>query len=235
MIGRGEFSGEEFIAHYPGGKWIPISQDPQFYDKLLDVISNDENKMPSEQTRVLEFTRQQHTEVSTGQEDSQEEETKPSPETYAGEETPMATASGVEIGSDQPSDKKGKSGKSKKRSRRPEDIELVDIRPQMLRQVMKKAKWPLLAAVGGLVALTIVLFSAGPKEERVHLMAPQKNQPQVSADSLKGRTRQGVGDFLKDTLDGYLRALECICECGGGQQQECRSHGLVVHDLSAIC
>ena len=25
-IGRGEFSGEESIAHYPDGKWIPISQ-----------------------------------------------------------------------------------------------------------------------------------------------------------------------------------------------------------------
>src|SRR5665213_3043375 len=65
-IGRGEFSGEESIANYPDGKWIPISQDPQFYDKLLEVISDDENREPSEETRVLEFTRpQQQTRINT--------------------------------------------------------------------------------------------------------------------------------------------------------------------------
>src|SRR5882757_4894779 len=63
-IGRGEFSGDESIAHYPDGKWLSISQDPQFYDKLLEVISDDENMEPSEETRVLEFTRAQETRVN---------------------------------------------------------------------------------------------------------------------------------------------------------------------------
>src|SRR5207248_3287387 len=64
-IGRGEFSGDESIAHYPDGKWISITQDPQFYDKLLEVISDDENMEPSEETRVLEFTRAQETRANT--------------------------------------------------------------------------------------------------------------------------------------------------------------------------
>src|SRR4051812_46707718 len=56
-IGRGEFSGEEHIAHFPDGKWIPISQDPQFYDKLLEVISTNADEEKIEDTRILEFTR----------------------------------------------------------------------------------------------------------------------------------------------------------------------------------
>jgi hypothetical protein len=62
-IGRGEFSGDESIAHYPDGKWIAITQDPQFYDKLLEVISDDENSEKSEDTRILEFTRPHDTQI----------------------------------------------------------------------------------------------------------------------------------------------------------------------------
>ena len=37
-ISRGEFSGEEKIALYPGSDWISISQEPQFYDELLNIL-----------------------------------------------------------------------------------------------------------------------------------------------------------------------------------------------------
>ena len=213
MIGRGEFSGEEFIAHYPGGKWIPITQDPQFYDKLLDVISNDENKLPSEQTRVLEFTRQdgQHGTESrieetdldeTKSERTNSETTQPFPETFPGDETPMHTASGVESNHEQKLRKK----KSRRSKGSHEDIELVDVRPQLVQQILRRAKWPVLAMGAALVVLVMAMFSVAPTERRLHLVAPQKNQPQVTADSLKGRTRQGLGDFFKDTLEGYTRA-----------------------------
>ena len=34
-IQRGEFTGTEQVARYPGGSWIPISENPTFYDQLL--------------------------------------------------------------------------------------------------------------------------------------------------------------------------------------------------------
>ena len=85
-IGRGEFSGEESIANYPDGKWIPISQDPQFYDKLLEIISNNENIERSEDTRVLEFTRAQDTEVHSAQ------TPEPPPTPASGEEETVSGA-----------------------------------------------------------------------------------------------------------------------------------------------
>ncbi|MCB0411737.1 MAG: hypothetical protein KDD22_04385, partial [Bdellovibrionales bacterium] len=39
-IRSGDLGGEEYISVFPGGKWRPISQDPQFYDYLLDAVVN---------------------------------------------------------------------------------------------------------------------------------------------------------------------------------------------------
>ncbi len=52
-INSGDFNGEEFISHYPGGRWFPISQEPQFYDRLLDVLSG--QSAPDDET--LEKTK----------------------------------------------------------------------------------------------------------------------------------------------------------------------------------
>src|ERR1700677_920235 len=37
-IKNGEFTGEEFISLYPSADWSPISNDPTFYDKLLEIL-----------------------------------------------------------------------------------------------------------------------------------------------------------------------------------------------------
>ncbi len=189
-IGRGEFSGEEHIAHYPGGKWIPISQDPQFYDKLLEVLSSNENMEPSQETRVLEFTRPQETQAQPGEEPTV---ARSHPEFAPPEEgSPAAAAHHPE--------------RRKKKRRKPEDIELVDVRPQYIREVVSRAKWPLIVIVAG-VALGFMLWVSSPSgEERIHLIAPQKNQAQHELKSLASRIRQGATDFASDTLDGYVRA-----------------------------
>ena len=39
LINAGHLDGEEEIARYPGTEWFPITQDPQFYDKLIEILS----------------------------------------------------------------------------------------------------------------------------------------------------------------------------------------------------
>jgi tetratricopeptide (TPR) repeat protein len=187
-IGRGEFSGDEHIAHYPDGHWIPISQDPQFYDKLLDVISEDENQEGTEITHVMEFTR------------PEQPEKDPEPTQTKSSATPEHTQTPTPIAPGQ------QKGKKKKRRRKPEDIELVDVRPQILKQLIPKVRLPVFIAVAGLAIAALILLSSGSDEERIHLIAPQKGQAQVAPESARGRIRQGVGDFVKDTFDGYLKA-----------------------------
>ncbi|MCB0362495.1 MAG: hypothetical protein KDD35_07225, partial [Bdellovibrionales bacterium] len=38
-IGQGELIGDEFIASFPGGDWFLISQEPEFYDRLIEVLA----------------------------------------------------------------------------------------------------------------------------------------------------------------------------------------------------
>lgn len=198
-IGRGEFSGEETIAHYPDGKWIPISHDPQFYDKLLEVIS--EHSPEDAETRLLEFTRPDQGTVA-------QEKNKPEQEPVLEDNTDPGTKSepaDADTDPGVPTRSLNKETKKKKR-RKHKDIELVDVRPQMLKALMKRASWPILVAAGGLALAATVWISSGPHEERIRLIAPAKNQPQVSPESLKARARQGVDEFQKDTLSGYQRA-----------------------------
>ena len=46
QIEGGVYSGNEQVALYPGGSWISISQAPEFYDKLLDVLEAEVKDRP---------------------------------------------------------------------------------------------------------------------------------------------------------------------------------------------
>jgi tetratricopeptide (TPR) repeat protein len=202
-ISRGEFSGEESIAHYPEGKWIPISQDPEFYDKLLEVLAQNEGQETSEETRVLEFTRPQHTEAH-------KVEPPPPPPSASDPPPDLQTsvdqfATGdevVQLSTATPLKPK----RRRRKPRRPKDIELVDIRPEVWTQILRRARVPLiLAAIAGLV---VAYWSPSPPitEERIHLVAPQKNMKQQPADTLKPRTHKAVAEFVKDSFEGYVHA-----------------------------
>jgi len=203
-IGRGEFSGDESIAHYPDGKWMPITHDPQFYDKLLEIISDDENREPEEETRVLEFTRPQDTQIRDRESVTQAPRDEDAVPTEAGGENTNVT------GDDPPDEVEvvqlRSSSRSKKKRKKHRDIELVDSRPEVLKQIIKRARVPLLLALAAVVLGGVLLLGGQNDEERIHLVGPQKGQTQENPEAMKGRIRQGVGEFLLDTYDGYVRA-----------------------------
>lgn len=206
-IGRGEFSGEEMISHYPGGKWIAISQDPQFYDKLLEVLSDDPNAEKSEDTAVLEFTRPESysgPESSRAKVDASEAPTDPGIKPSRSEEGEYTSAS-TSTSASSSSTSASKKDKKRKR-RRPEDIELVDMRPALVKAIMKRARWPLLVTVAGIAAAVVFLATSGTGEERMRLIAPQKNIAQVAPKTLEPRIRSAISEFAKDTLTGYIKA-----------------------------
>lgn len=196
-IGRGEFSGDEAIAHYPDGKWIAISQDPQFYDKLLEVIASQEPEEP--ETRVMDFTRPDEGTLAANAKASD----AASEDTSSGEDKAHESTQ-PEILAD-PAKKK-----HKKKKRKHEDIELVDSRPQFIKALLKRASRPVLVGIAGVVIAALVWVMSVPVEERIRLIAPQKGQAQVSVESLRGRIRQGATDFLRDTQSGYKSAQNSL-------------------------
>ncbi|MBX3020539.1 MAG: tetratricopeptide repeat protein [Bdellovibrionales bacterium] len=185
-IGRSEFSGEEYIAHFPDGKWIPISQDPQFYDRLLEVLSSKQDVESTEETQILEFTRQDEPgSMNVPRED-------------------LTPGGSIKV---EPTRASSSPRKKKKSRRKPEDIELVDVRPQVFRQILRRARLPMFVALAGLL-VTAILWSGGgsQSEQRIRLLAPQKNIAQVAPETLTTRVRSGLAGFLRDSLDGYSRA-----------------------------
>jgi tetratricopeptide (TPR) repeat protein len=188
-IGRGEFLGDESIAHYPDGKWIPISQDPQFYDKLLEVLAENQREDGDQETRVLEFTRPQGETVAPPPPADGEAETSPN-EGQGGDPRVV------------PIERQ----RSKRKRRKLEDIELVDTRKQVWKEVLRRAKMPVMLVASGVALASVLYVTTVPNEERIHLIGPQKGVTQSAPETLKGRIRQGVGEFLGDTYDGYIRS-----------------------------
>lgn len=206
-IGRGEFSGDEAIAHYPDGKWISISQDPQFYDRLLEVLSARAKDQGDEETHVLEFTRPQKTSTPASEPSRAQRvdltsppeiERTPLPEVNVESEA-QATARGS-------SKSKSKSQRKRKRSKRHADIEMVDVRPQVIKLIARRARLPLMIAGAGLALAMIFWVQSPSTESRIHLIAPQKNVAPVPPANLVGRIKQGLAAFSRDTLDGYAKA-----------------------------
>ena len=192
-ISRGECSGEEMIALYPGDRWVPITQEPQFYDRLLETLSNENSSEDTVGTEVPNFTR--------GPDDTAAPQKAVRHGTAIREETPkpkveVQAESGPEVRRPQ----------KKKRKKRPADIELVDMRPKFIRELFKRGRWPVLLLAGGLVLAAAFSVSSPVRESRIHLIAPQKNLGQLAIDTLKGRVRQGITAFMRDTFDGYATA-----------------------------
>jgi tetratricopeptide (TPR) repeat protein len=217
-IGQGEFTGEESIAYYPGGAWISISQDPQFYDKLLDSLSNEEHRVPTESSQTQ--PDEPKTEIDVPEPPRRERVIIDMENTVGGPK--MAPPPPT----DPPKQAKKKSKVKRKTRPAPRDIELIDTKipfADLIKDLAKHAKLPgAVALVGGL--LIWLLFSGGDSSstERIHLLAPQKGQAQESADAVKGRVKQGVSDFLKDTFESYISAQNNLVRAieGNGKDPE---------------
>jgi hypothetical protein len=60
QIDRGYFMGGEDVALYPGGRWIPISNTPEFYDRLLDALALEgADRKPEERKSTAQENSQQ--------------------------------------------------------------------------------------------------------------------------------------------------------------------------------
>ncbi|MGE3757747.1 MAG: tetratricopeptide repeat protein, partial [Pseudobdellovibrionaceae bacterium] len=78
LISQNIFTGNEEVSLYPGGKWMEISREPQFYDQLLSALEGlvkknpDEEKMNAETVIQVPVTQKR----KTDSEDTQSKESK---------------------------------------------------------------------------------------------------------------------------------------------------------------
>jgi tetratricopeptide (TPR) repeat protein len=219
MIGRGEFTGEEQVAFYPGGKWIAMSKEPRFYDKLLESLTDQEKHIPSSAAELSHQRDEPKTEINVSMKRQPQQPPPPEPEseeenTGTSEPTPTHTtvgdtATGSSAGSKSKSKSRSKSknrSSRKKKKRRLPDIELFDTKGEYLKEIWKRGKIPIIACVA--IVIVVYMFSGSDQSgsERIHLLQIQRNQPTEGADQVKARMHQGASEFLKDTYEAYLSA-----------------------------
>jgi tetratricopeptide (TPR) repeat protein len=58
MISDGSFVGTEQIKRYPDGKWIAISREPEFYDKLLEALEETKSSRKKSEESILPGLKQ---------------------------------------------------------------------------------------------------------------------------------------------------------------------------------
>lgn len=234
-IGEGRFGGDELISEYPGANWYPISQDPQFYDRLLEVLSNqpEREQLRSTRTRLKNSQATEENPSPTIKGPSTtvlpDEEIEPSievaPHLGASAEkqawrSQPAQGDPTQVGtipkSPQPGagkQKKAKKSKSDRRNktRKPggnsDDIEMVDVKKRVKSESRRSAIFPAILALIIIGAGFMLMSTPEPvQEERVHLLAPGSGASSLSSEQVRDKISRGVGEYLRDSFSGYMRA-----------------------------
>jgi tetratricopeptide (TPR) repeat protein len=202
-INLGEVSGEETIALYPGGKWFPISQEPEFYDRLLDALSGADARRETVANPEEEETTERRSQATPLSKTAKPGDPPPPPK-------PEPPPKKVEFTTEPP----GPRGKAKKivtegPSETNSVIELTDVGQRVKEEIIRQIRLPVVIVVA-LVALCFIWLSTKPKiadeEERVHLVPLAKATQPGSPTVIRARLSRAMPDFLRDTYTGYTRA-----------------------------
>jgi tetratricopeptide (TPR) repeat protein len=219
-IRSGEFTGDEQISLYPGTHWIQLSNDPIFYDQLLESLQkvddsmpgDDENTEPSLADKWGETPIERVPTAKTAIPDI----TKKNKE--AGHyETPQVNraerVSKTEDKNNESSKIKNKrdkkSEKKDPRSENKKDIELEKGKNVLKKTKQKKSVLPTFLAAVAVIFVLFYMFSGDVSNQgKVNFVAPRSDQPQRSPEEIKKYIGNGVAYFRQDTRSNYLRAQD---------------------------
>lgn len=252
QIDRGYFIGGEDVALYPGGRWLPISTTPEFYDRLLDALAQDAglgkddkpvthnrsttadasaidpaaNAAHDAPTVILPEDSRVHTEQPTRP--ATAPHTLPPPSVSRQPEAPAV----IELTDlKKVEDLERKAEKSAKKKKREEED---DDEP-------KRSPLPFFLLMLALAALGAVLFQDdlfGPQKVaggRIRLVAPRKNQPEIPIDRIKEKYRRAIIAFQSDIFSGYQRAQIELVEVVEGLPKDAEKAAQTVEVYSTLC
>lgn len=203
-ISRGQFSGDELISKYPGNQWYPISRDPQFYDRLLEILSSSNETYSDDESK--EWTH-------PGQaENISSEPSQPTEELLDDDKTPVSGVSAnrqpdwdpdaTKVYRSRPRETDSKNG-----AKRLDDIELEDVGSKLKIEIFKRARVPVLIVVTAIVVAVIYITAVKPRPDRVHLMRPKLNSgTALDKSAVKEKTTKAVRYYLQDTKNTYIQA-----------------------------
>lgn len=204
-IDDNKFIGEEQIALFPGGSWMPITQSPEFSDRLLDVLAAEvggSNKPIKRSTEVHEFSTRIKTSATTDNSGKSQ---------FSGIKT--NAAGGSDENTELPSQMIGPDEVT--RTMVNPVIELTDLKKIERIEKLKAQKGPILVIATAIVVLIgFVLLSSDESapEKRIHLLAPGKGQAEIGESTRVAKFKRASEAIVRDTFSGYIRAQNELVE-----------------------
>ncbi len=235
QIDRGYFMGGEDVALYPGGRWIPISNTPEFYDRLLDALAQEgaDRKPDTRETKIP-------TTKATGKPpaDDQSEVATFAKANVRADQNLVTTRPAAQIEIQAPK-------LPTKRDQQPDVIELTDLKKleRLEDDAEEEKRSPLpviivLVAVGlaGVVYFQEQIFGpAGTTAGRIRLIAPRKNQAELPIEKVKEKYRRSITAFQSDVFSGYQRAQNELVEVVEGLPKDPEQAAKTVEVFSTLC
>ncbi len=201
MIKENVLSGDEMIARYPGGSWVAISKEPEFYDHLLSALA----KTDAEEKQFKKVSRESRT---------QDEETVIS---QPPKEQPIQNKKAV-----------GSTPLPPPTPKPPPVIELSSVDKIAKKEKMKVVWKPLAGIISILVIAAVAIFwPTTEKGGKIRLIAPKKSQNIFTEKEIVNRLRQALADIQKDTPESYLKAQNKLVTLVEGSQRDLSSRALL--------
>ncbi len=204
------YTGEELVATYPGGSWAKMSKRAEFYDKLLESLSNDHKTQINNRLKNASI----------------DEETKPGPveeevigraisaaeEDLELEDPKLQRSKSFSTQSIAPV-KKQSSRKAKITKPEPEVIELKDLGKQIANEKRKQVKMPIiLVFVACFAVIAAMLIQPKEVKGKIHLLTPRVSQIGLNAEQVNSKLKKSVLSFQRDTYLGYIAAENDLVE-----------------------
>lgn len=221
MIGEGAFSGHEMISKMPDGKWTLISQEPAFYDKLLEalegVVDHDPvkaNKMEAETVITVLPPTQPKTQPNFIKED-------PSASAKINFENVVPVAQPTHIPRPGAIPSTGGPGGADSSV-----IELKNVDLMAKEDFKENFKKPLMIVMVVLVLVGAWLFLSEEdlsSAEKISLLAPKTTIGKIGESELREKFNGALSAIQSDTVKSYLQAqslLVSIVEASSGLNKD---------------
>lgn len=219
LIGEGTFSGNELISKLPGGHWTQISKEPEFYDRLIEVLEGVIETDPAQikkmeaETVIMTPPKPQPSPVLqplVPPADSEQTKSK-----IVVVEEPAAPP--LSLPSWEPASKAVHS-----------IIELTKMDSSERIEVIKRLKIPLSVFAGILaLAFTLLLFTGDSSGEKINLIAPGQGGASLSDSQIKEKLQSALEAIQQDTFESYLEAENKLVAIVEGAPSNLEVRGLL--------
>lgn len=197
LISQGAVTGEELIAEYPSGNWLAVSTQPEFYDRLLDVLEGKTSSPKVSRTEIEAETVIVSIPV------------KKKPETPTHQEVQVPIKPDETLGKKQEDDV----------------IDLVSAK-QLSREGKKKQNKLIFAIFGVAVILFIFALFFGDDElssdstKRVRLLAPGRGQEKLSNEAVDELKKKAIEAIESDNFSDYLEAQNLLVRLAEANEKD---------------